>query len=73
MLLYYPFIVVIVGVAIVVVWYCHLILHSSPYALFQAWLQHHPKFFGLKVDRDEYSDGTLMDDVMQVRVVERAD
>ncbi len=32
----------------------------------QAWVQHHPKFFGLKVDHDAYSDGSLMDDVMQV-------
>ncbi len=35
----------------------------------QAWVQHHPKFYGLKVDHDAYSDGSLMDDVMQVRHV----
>ena len=34
--------------------------------MLQSWVQHHPKFHGLKVDRDAYSDGSLMDDVMQV-------
>jgi peroxin-5 len=32
----------------------------------QAWVQHHPKYYGLKIDNDAYSDGTMMDDVMQL-------
>lgn len=29
-------------------------------------MQHHPKYHGLKVDQDAFSDGTMMDDVMQL-------
>lgn len=30
------------------------------------WLTHNPKFVGIQVKEDEYSDGTLMDEVMQL-------
>jgi len=30
------------------------------------WISHNPRFQGLKVTLDEYSDGTLMDEVMQL-------
>ena len=29
----------------------------------RAWITHNPRFQGLKVTADEYSDGTLMDEV----------
>lgn len=29
----------------------------------RAWITHNPRFQGLKVSADEYSDGTLMDEV----------
>lgn len=30
------------------------------------WVEHHPKFQGIEIQQDEYSDGTLMDEVMQL-------
>jgi peroxin-5 len=30
------------------------------------WLTHNPKFVGIQIKEDEYSDGTLMDEVMQM-------
>lgn len=32
----------------------------------KAWVTHNPRFVGLDVTDDEYSDGTLMDEVMQL-------
>ncbi|DBA04671.1 TPA: hypothetical protein N0F65_012254 [Lagenidium giganteum] len=32
----------------------------------KAWVQHNPKFHGLEIQLDEYSDGSLMDEVMQL-------
>lgn len=32
----------------------------------RCWVTHNPKFVGLEVTSDEYSDGTLMDEVMQL-------
>jgi peroxin-5 len=32
----------------------------------RAWVTHNPRFEGLKVEVDEYSDGTLMDEVIQL-------
>jgi len=32
----------------------------------KAWVEHHPKFQGMDVMQDAYSDGTLMDEVMQL-------
>ena len=32
----------------------------------RAWVKHHPKFHGLQVEVDEYSDGSLMDEVTQL-------
>lgn len=29
----------------------------------KAWVQHNPKYAGLEITVDEYSDGTLMDEV----------
>ena len=29
----------------------------------KAWVQHNPKYSGLEITVDEYSDGTLMDEV----------
>jgi peroxin-5 len=29
----------------------------------KAWVQHNPKYAGLELKVDEYSDGTLMDEV----------
>ena len=31
-----------------------------------AWVQHNPKYSGLEIAVDEYSDGTLMDEVHAV-------
>ncbi|TDH73289.1 hypothetical protein CCR75_008971 [Bremia lactucae] len=38
----------------------------------KAWVQHNPKFHGLKIQTDEYSDGSLMDEVMQLMLQARA-
>lgn len=32
----------------------------------QSWIIHNPRFQGLSIKRDEYSDGTAMDDAMQL-------
>ncbi|CAN0095324.1 unnamed protein product, partial [Ectocarpus fasciculatus] len=32
----------------------------------KAWVEHNPKYSGLEIAVDEYSDGTLMDEVMQL-------
>jgi peroxin-5 len=32
----------------------------------RSWVQHNPRFQGLKIEADEYSDGSLMDEVMQL-------
>lgn len=32
----------------------------------KAWVQHNPKYQGLEIVEDEYSDGSLMDEVMQL-------
>ncbi len=37
----------------------------------KAWVSHHPKFQGMKIVEDAYSDGTLMDEVMQLMVQAR--
>ncbi len=29
----------------------------------KAWVEHNPKYSGLEISVDEYSDGTLMDEV----------
>ena len=34
--------------------------------MLKEWVLHHPAFCGLSVPADEYSDGTLMDEVMQL-------
>ncbi|KAF1315982.1 Peroxisomal targeting signal 1 receptor, partial [Globisporangium splendens] len=38
----------------------------------KAWVQHNPKFHGLEIQLDEYSDGSLMDEVMQLMLQARA-
>ncbi|KAE8909383.1 hypothetical protein PF005_g18566 [Phytophthora fragariae] len=38
----------------------------------KAWVQHNPKFHGLEIQVDEYSDGSLMDEVMQLMLQARA-
>jgi peroxin-5 len=38
----------------------------------KAWVQHNPKFHGLEIKLDEYSDGSLMDEVMQLMLQARA-
>ncbi|OWZ19447.1 Peroxisomal targeting signal 1 receptor [Phytophthora megakarya] len=38
----------------------------------KAWVQHNPKFHGLEIMVDEYSDGSLMDEVMQLMLQARA-
>ncbi|CEG40627.1 TPR repeat-containing protein [Plasmopara halstedii] len=38
----------------------------------KAWVQHNPKFHGLKIQVDDYSDGSLMDEVMQLMLQARA-
>ena len=35
-------------------------------ATLKAWVEHNPSFEGMSVKQDEYSDGTLMDEVMQL-------
>ena len=32
----------------------------------RAWIQHNPKFHGLEIELDAYSDGSLFDDVQQL-------
>ena len=32
----------------------------------KAWVQHNPKYSGLEIAVDEYSDGTLMDEVREI-------
>jgi len=32
----------------------------------RAWVEHNPKYHGVEVEPDEYSDGSLMDDVLQL-------
>jgi tetratricopeptide (TPR) repeat protein len=32
----------------------------------RTWVEHNPRFHGLQVPQDEYSDGSLMDEVMQL-------
>jgi peroxin-5 len=32
----------------------------------KSWVEHNPKYAGLQIQLDEYSDGTLMDEVMQL-------
>jgi hypothetical protein len=32
----------------------------------KAWVQHNPKYAGLELKVDEYSDGTLMDEVTHI-------
>ena len=39
---------------------------SQALSCLKAWVSHNPKFFGLEVAPDEYSDGTLMDEVTQL-------
>jgi hypothetical protein len=34
----------------------------------KAWVQHNPKYAGLELKVDEYSDGTLMDEVTNGQV-----
>lgn len=38
----------------------------------KAWVQHNSKFHGLEIQVDEYSDGSLMDEVMQLMLQARA-
>ena len=38
----------------------------------KAWVQHNPKFQGLEIHLDPYSDGSLMDEVMQLMLQARA-
>lgn len=40
--------------------------HEKALKNLQAWVKHNPKFAGLKFEADAYSDGTLMDEVMQL-------
>lgn len=35
-------------------------------ATLKTWVKHNPKFHGLEIQLDEYSDGSLMDEVMQL-------
>ncbi|CAE7487929.1 PEX5 [Symbiodinium microadriaticum] len=39
---------------------------SLALASLKSWVRHNPKFFGLEVAPDEYSDGSLMDEVTQL-------
>jgi peroxin-5 len=38
----------------------------------KAWVQHNPKFHGFEIKVDEYSDGSLMDEVMQLMLQARS-
>ena len=38
----------------------------------KTWVQNNPKFHGLRIAVDDYSDGTLMDEVMQLMVQAQA-
>ncbi|MAJ97150.1 MAG: hypothetical protein CMI56_00860 [Parcubacteria group bacterium] len=38
----------------------------------RAWVQHNPSFAGLEVEQDAYSDGSLMDEVMQLMLKAQA-
>ena len=37
----------------------------------KAWVQHNPKYSGLEIAVDEYSDGTLMDEVRGIEGFQR--
>ena len=37
----------------------------------KAWIDHHPRFQGMKYTPDAYSDGTLMDEIMQLMLEAR--
>merc|ERR1719198_1045447 len=40
--------------------------HNKALENLQAWVQHNPKFAGLEIVKDAYSDGSLVDEVMQL-------
>ena len=40
-------------------------------ATMKAWIDHHPSFQGMKYTPDAYSDGTLMDEIMQLMLQAR--
>ena len=40
-------------------------------ATMKAWIDHHPRFQGMKYTPDAYSDGTLMDEIMQLMLEAR--
>lgn len=40
--------------------------HTQALKSLKTWVQHNPKFMGMEVQKDMYSDGTLMDEVMQL-------
>ena len=40
--------------------------HSNALKNLKAWVVNNPSFVGLEVQRDEYSDGSMMDEVMQL-------
>lgn len=42
--------------------------HENALKTLQSWVQHNPKFAGLKFEADHYSDGTLMDEVAQLMI-----
>ena len=46
--------------------YVNELNHAKALSTLQLWVQHHPKFRGITVDSDVYSDGSLLDDVMQL-------
>lgn len=39
---------------------------SQALSSLKAWVEHNPKYHGLEVEADGYSDGSLMDDVLQL-------
>lgn len=46
--------------------------HNKALKNLQAWVQHNPRFAGLKIVKDEYSDGSLVDEVMQLMIKAQA-
>ena len=40
--------------------------HDKALRCLQAWVQHNPRFAGLEIVKDAYSDGSLVDEVMQL-------
>jgi len=46
--------------------------HDKALKNLQAWVQHNPRFAGLEISQDPYSDGSLVDEVMQLMLKAQA-